>query len=339
MDNINQYLTNITDSLDKLLYDDIQTYIGDYKKLNIYNNNIAKPLQKIWLLTPKLKMLGKIYIPNKQKQVALLTLILYELDSEIENFRNFLNDIEERIKKQINDMGYDNLTFRSSIKYSENFFPSITLQLPFTKKGDDIEFNFDIYSDKNKKIKLDDIESGSFIRAYIELCDIWLNNKDYGINWRVLQMKIYPEFDFKKCLFDDVPQGYNFIDPNHKKDDTTYNSNDQKLPKQKNNDQKSSISKPFIPSKDELLLKLNQMKLKKVTFEQPNINQVDRLTILEHNTNIQPIIDTEPITDTESNFEDSDKDIKNDIEEEIKPKKKKIIIKKIIRRVAVPPTN
>jgi hypothetical protein len=90
MDDINFYLTDIDDTLENLICDDSQGYNGDYKRMNIYNKNITKQLQKVWLLTPKLKLLGKIFIPSKTKQIAFMSLILYELDHEIRKLNNSL---------------------------------------------------------------------------------------------------------------------------------------------------------------------------------------------------------------------------------------------------------
>ncbi len=197
MSNIESHLTSITDELTNLMSDDIQQYTGDYKKINIFNNNIKLPLQKIWLLTPKLKMLGNIYVLGKQKQVGSISLILYETDSEIRKFREFINNLEERMGEVVEEnLGYS-LTLKSLIKTSDTFFPSLTLQLPLNKKN-----MFDI---NNEIIKHDSVDAGSFVIAYIELSDIWLSNSVYGINLTILQMKAYPEFDFTKCIFKDGP--------------------------------------------------------------------------------------------------------------------------------------
>ena len=284
MNNIENHLTNINDNLDKLIHDDIQSYIGDYKKINIYNNNIQVPLQKIWLLTPKLKMNGKIYVPNKQKQSGLLTLILYDLDPEVKKFKQFIINIEEYITNIIHSLGYDNLTLKSCIKCSDTFFPSLTVQLPLNKKDNDI------YDVNNKKIKCDEIENGSFVLTYIELTDVWINSKDYGINWNVLHTKIYPEFNFKKCLFTDGPQNtYDFIDINknnkykdkdkdkdNSDNDITFSQSQTRLlPNKKeimpvNND----TNKSFAPSISDLLNTLNKMKLKKSIENESNNNHM-----------------------------------------------------------------
>ena len=204
MSSIEARLTQINDDLSNLIHDDIQSYVGEYKKINVFNNNIKIPLQKIWLLSPKLKMLGKVYILGKQKVSGTLTLILYELDSEIKKFRDFIDNLEAKAGEIICDILEYELNLKSLIKSSDTFFPSLTLQLPFEKKN--------IFDTNNELINYDAIDSGSFIIAYIELSDIWLNSSCYGINLTVLQMKAYPEFDFTKCIFKDGPQQKNHED-------------------------------------------------------------------------------------------------------------------------------
>lgn len=207
MENINKYLTSIDNPkslCDILEYSNIESYILNYKKMNIYNNTIKRPCQKIWIITPKLKLLGKIYIPNEHKQIALLTIILYELDEDVMKLKNFITTIENNITLFLYNKNYHNLKLKSCIKNSEIFFPTITIQLPFVKNNDTLKFNFDIYNINNNKITTDDVESGSYIKVLLELSDVWISEKEYGINWKILQMKNYPEFNFNKCIFNDT---------------------------------------------------------------------------------------------------------------------------------------
>lgn len=201
MDNINNYLTSLHDDLLNLIHDDIQPYFSDYKKINVYNNNIKIPAQKIWIETPKLKMTGKLYLSNKQKQCGLLSLLLYELDPEIEKFKLFIENIEDKIFQIVDEISNKSLIFKSSIKHSDNYYPTLSIQLPLIKGNDDTEFLFNIYDSNNKQTSYEQLISGSFIKSFIELSDIWMNSLEFGLNWKVLQMKIYPEFNFKKCLF------------------------------------------------------------------------------------------------------------------------------------------
>jgi hypothetical protein len=198
---IRNYLTPFDDNLEGLIHDDVQTYIFDYKKMNIYNKKIPIPAQKVWVETPKLKMIGKLLLPNKQ--AGIISLLLYDQDPEIEKFRLFIEKIEDKIFDIVEGISENEMTFRSSIKYSENYYPTFSIQLPYNKKDNNLEFLFNIYDANNRKISYEKIISGSYIKTFIELSDVWMNATEFGINWKVLQMKIYPEFNFHSCLFED----------------------------------------------------------------------------------------------------------------------------------------
>ena len=199
MENINAYLTNTNEKTKNFMHDDIKPYILEYKRMNLFNMRIKRPKQKIWLKTPKLKMSGNIY--NNKKQSSLLSLILYDQDEDIIEFKEFIENIESFVTSIIHEKYDKNLTLKSCIKY-EFPFSSITIQLPFVNKNSNIRYSFDTYDINNNKISCDEINSESFVIAYIELSDVWINSNEYGINLKVLQMKIYPEFDFKKCVFE-----------------------------------------------------------------------------------------------------------------------------------------
>ncbi len=196
MTDIGQHLTSLDDALDNLTHDDIQGNGGLYRRMNIFNNNIKIPLKKIWLLTPKLKLLGKVH-QGKILNAGNLSVILYELDDEIKKFRTFVDMIEEKIGEILEEMTGDSLTLKSAIKTCDTFFPSLTLQLVLDKNN--------IFDNNNELIKYDSIDNGSFLMAYIEVGDVWLNYQYYGVNFNVLQMKVYPEFDFTRCIFTDGP--------------------------------------------------------------------------------------------------------------------------------------
>jgi hypothetical protein len=197
MTDIGQHLTSLDDELDNLTHDDIQGNGGLYRTMNIFNNNIKIPLKKIWLLTPKLKLLGKVHQSGKILTAGNLSVILYELDDAIKKFREFVDKIETKVGEILEEITGDCLTLKSAIKTCDTFFPSLTLQLVLDKNN--------IFDNSNELIKYDSIDNGSFILAYIEVGDVWLNYQYYGINFNVLQMKVYPEFDFTKCIFTDGP--------------------------------------------------------------------------------------------------------------------------------------
>jgi hypothetical protein len=237
--------------------------------MNIYNSNIKHPLRKIWLKTPKLKMAGKMYIPNKQKQIAVLSLILYDMDDDIKKFRDCVERIEEYACEKVDD---PDLAIKSCIRSLDSLFPMFTIQLPFNKNSDgDIEFAFDIYDGKNTKLKYENIDGNGFVEAYIEMSDVWMNTKEYGINWRILQMKIHPEFDFSKCLFGDMINEIQMKKGIPPPPPQKYIQKEES----KKLDIKQLDNKPFIPSMDELLNMKKNLKTIKIESieveEKPNI--------------------------------------------------------------------
>jgi len=99
--------------------------------------------------------------------------------------------------------GNTKLKTKSAIKANGDFPPLMNLQMPCEKSDDCYEFLFHIYNHMNKRVNLNIINSGTYVSAFIELTDVWINSKECGFNWNILQLKVYPEFNFNICLFDD----------------------------------------------------------------------------------------------------------------------------------------
>lgn len=67
----------------------------------------------------------------------------------------------------------------------------------------DIKNNtFLAYDLNNNEINYDNIKSKSFVQCILWLSGIWVNNDVYGLNWKLIQCKLYPDlFSIDKCLF------------------------------------------------------------------------------------------------------------------------------------------
>lgn len=241
--NINSYLTSLDDNLDNLS----NKYISNYQKINIYNNNIRAPNHKIWLQAPKLKISNNIYFPTTSNQIALLSVILWDVDPEIKKFMDFIINLEKNISIIVNNIN-NNLKLKSCIKKNDNNFPILKLQLPYVKKNNMNLFTFNVYNIDNKLGEISKLENNSYIKSYIELTDVWMNETEYGLNWRVLQMKVFPEFDFRKCLFTDEYVDLNNID--------AVNVPIPPAPPQN----KKNVSTKFIPTPNELVSAKNNLK-------------------------------------------------------------------------------
>lgn len=193
----------LTDHHDKLL-----NLASDYsfKTLNIYNNGIYY-MQKIWIKTPILKVFRPIYLPNdKCKNAIPLKLLLNDMVPETVYLTNFIKRVELKVAKIIKLATNNNkLKNKSAIENIESFPPIFNINMPFSKIDSEYEFNFHIYNGSNQRINMDNIKKAASVSLYLELTNIWVNNDNtYGYNWTVLQMKVYPEILFNKCLFDDI---------------------------------------------------------------------------------------------------------------------------------------
>jgi hypothetical protein len=268
MDPLIPFLTPIDDDLQNLIYDDSQLNKSDFKRLVVYNQNIKDHLQKIWLDVPKLKLTNKILMIKNKKEnssdkKALMNLILYEINPEIKKFREFFQNIESKISEEMVKLNYDHLDLKSCIESHNQFFPKLTLPIYLTKNinKEAYDCDFDIYNNNNLKIPYSDIKAGSFVKLYIEINDIWVNDKNFGLNLKILQMKAYPDFDFKKCVFNDGPKNYEFID--QPKLSIPPPPPMLKLNNKPNNKENNNTN-PFIPSVDELLKIRNKLKPKTI---------------------------------------------------------------------------
>ena len=166
MSSISDLLTSfgdIEENFDCLDYD-IQPYILNYLKMNIFNKKIKRPLQKIWIRSPELKIWGNFHIIQTKKTFALLKVILYENDDEIKKFKEFIDMIEKYISITI-DKHYPNLKLQSCIKEQDFLSPILIFKIPFVKNKD--SFYFDIYDQNNNIISYDTIESGSNAKFYL----------------------------------------------------------------------------------------------------------------------------------------------------------------------------
>jgi hypothetical protein len=198
---MNELLTDYTSGLPDIVRSDVQNHGPKYKKINVYNRSITTPLQKIWLKTPKMKIFKPTFNPNNDGKSVSLTILLGPNTANIKKFKNFIKKLEQRIASLL-DLTNDQ-SIRSSIRSVDGFPDNFTVKMPYVKEGNCYEFLFHAYNDENKRVSVKTLDSGTYVSCYIELTDVWISDVEFGFNWNVLQMKLYPEFDFSRCLFVD----------------------------------------------------------------------------------------------------------------------------------------
>lgn len=263
--NISELLTKFeSDDLSNLIYDSPQLYSKNYKKINVFNKNIKKPMKKIWIRTPQLKIIKQSTLINTKHKLSIpLFVAINAFDKQCKKFLSFIKKVEQIVGAHITNT-HDDVKIRSSLKKT-NPLPSImTLWMPYKKNNNDTEFSFQIFDGYNKKINLKTIENNYYVSAFIELTDVWINETEFGFNWNILQMKLYPEFDFTQCLFSDevsesdnnlIPEAPIFLPTN------TYQVKQTKTINNTNCTKTEKVNTIFAPSvKDLLSVKLKPIK-------------------------------------------------------------------------------
>lgn len=177
----------------------IESFKGnDYQRINLYYGS----LQKIWIKTPKLKVMFMPNINNQTKNISL-TVALFPLIDEINDFYKLISKIDRKVKKSTDHK------FLSSINKNDEDMYKMYLGIPMIKVNNEFKTVFNTYDRYNKKIDINNITNLSTISAYIELDYIWYDGTKVGIHWSILQLKHYPVNDFITCVFTDCEE-----DPN-----------------------------------------------------------------------------------------------------------------------------
>jgi hypothetical protein len=211
-DKILPYLTDYThDDFKNIVNDGLQQYGKIYKKINIYNRNINIPLQKIWMFMPRVKIFKNIKLYTNTKNTFPLVVILGPNTGLIKKFYMYIKKIERSIQTIVKNITKKKvMQIKSSTRSAEGFPPLFNLQMPSIKNGDCYELKFQIYNSYGKRTSINSISQGTFAEAIIELSDVWISDKEFGINWNILQLQLFPEFNFSEFLFKD-----NVLDNTH----------------------------------------------------------------------------------------------------------------------------
>jgi len=283
------HLTNFDDELDCLVATEPKNYINDYQKIDIYNSRINIPAKKIWIKLPKMKVYNNIYIPNKLKGLATISLILFNGEPKVGLVIDFIARLEKKLEEILKDID-DDFLLESSVR-KRDLYDTFSLQVFFERRNGIVHFMLPIFNENN--VVVNNLDSVGFLEAFIELSEIWIKGLKCGSNWRVLQMKTYPEFDFQKCLFGggffqsttqiQPPQPPSYLPQNLK----TQIKQDEEIDLKKGNRQL------FVPTVNDLIAGLGN--LKKVKILQPITPKIDVIDYPKQDKLNNPTVDEDDL--------------------------------------------
>jgi len=139
----------------------------------------------------------------------------YSLDLQLQGescteIKDFFNEFDKHIletayensfswfKKSMHESVIQEL-YKRQTKQNGNYPPMFRAKLPF--KHD--EFDGKIYNNKQEEIGLKDITKGCKVQAIIENTGIYFVSKDFGVSWKIIQLKVFPS---------EKLAGYSFVD-------------------------------------------------------------------------------------------------------------------------------
>ncbi|ARF11068.1 hypothetical protein Hokovirus_4_42 [Hokovirus HKV1] len=151
-------------------------------------------LDRIALFLSRLQVFNVCSISSKINNSVPLSLILYTGNPETKNLHSFLVRLENEILKYMRNNISKKINIKSSIlKYPDYKYPIFKVSAPFTRKSSSIvEYPFHVLTMDGNRTHFSEIQRRSTVSCFIELDYIWFNDKDFGIEWTLKQVKVYP---------------------------------------------------------------------------------------------------------------------------------------------------
>ena len=180
---------------------DLNKYSIDLSEIYEYKNNYKLNCfinkKSIFLKTPKAPLHSNI-------ESGYIVLDLNNTTKKVDSFINFIKKIEIDAGDKIK------LKLKKKFKLHSNFVGDNSNNKYIFKINDK---NMNIFDKNKKQISKSGIELYSDIILLIKLQDIWINTekRQYGLNWNVFQCRVFPQFDYNKCIIIDSD---NDEDPN-----------------------------------------------------------------------------------------------------------------------------
>ena len=245
----------------------------NYTIFNIYKNNSPILIETPYVF---IKNLHKYINQDLIKSINLINI------KNNNNFIYFIKKLEEFIKLKINN-------YNKNLLINKNFNNSIDNNNLIIKNN--YKNNINIYNLKKEKISIDTIKSDTKVKCIIQLKSFWINELNYGFNYKLLQILNCDFLNFD-CMFSiNLNQSLsNNISspppppPMNKKNHTL------KLKKRKdiNFDKKIIEENPFEKVCNEI--KNNNIKLKsaknRILKEKKNTKEINKINYIDELENI-----------------------------------------------------
>jgi len=193
----NRFIIHRPDSIDlkKITFKKNISFSKDlFKKSIKYNQN------NLFIQTPVL------YIPFDINNYNKLDISFLNLDKdmEIKLFYDLVNSISNKI---LNLKSLKDKIFISSIKSKNSIFPE-RLRLNIIDRK-----IIKLYNESKEQITFNELKNKTYAKFIICPKDIWITNNKFGINWNIIQIKLYFRTDY-------FPKEFIFLE-----DDTNINNN------------------------------------------------------------------------------------------------------------------
>ena len=176
--------------------------IAQISNENYYFIPIRYKNREIYIKTPKIVApfgLNTYTTDSNDKfYYCVLSFTDMDIDVNIEKFYLFLqrmekycqNEVSKNLKKWGCDYPFDKLNFKSGFKDS-NGSPLFRFKITHTGKQ-----MTELYNEKGEQQDISDIEfyliEHCQVINLLELQNIWINSTEYGITWKIRQMRVYP---------------------------------------------------------------------------------------------------------------------------------------------------
>ena len=191
---------NITDlDVSKFIYSEPKVNAMGGQSVYITANSDG---DKIIVQTPKCGIpfgLNTFEPPQGGDKKYSLDLSLRGESPPMQNFLKFMQAFDDHntevasqncqswFKKHLEESVIDEL-YRSTLKTQKNYAPMMKVKMPTRH---DV-FLGDIFDQTKNKIDMSNIAKGSSVQAIIECVGMYFVAREFGITWKVIQLKVYP---------------------------------------------------------------------------------------------------------------------------------------------------